>query len=67
VPEEALKPAGGAKVKAIDPRSLASQILQACEKRKPELVVPARAKVLFALAQLSPKLGDWLLQRMTGR
>jgi short-subunit dehydrogenase len=65
VPEEALKPAGGAKVKAIDPWSLASQILRACEKRKPELVVPARARILFALCQFSPTLGDWLLRRMT--
>jgi short-subunit dehydrogenase len=65
VPEEALKPAGGAKVRAIDPVRLASQILRACEKRQPELVVPGRAKLLFALGQLSPTLGDWLLRRMT--
>ena len=30
-----------------------------------ELVMPAKARILFALAQLSPKLGDWILGKMT--
>ncbi len=32
---------------------------------KPELVVPGAARLLFALAQLWPALGDWLVLRMT--
>ncbi|MCI0491849.1 MAG: SDR family NAD(P)-dependent oxidoreductase [Planctomycetes bacterium] len=61
----AQKPGGGAKVSAIDPRKLTERILRACERRDAELVVPGRAKLLFALSQLSPRLGDWLLRKMT--
>ena len=63
LPEAARKPGGGAKVKAIDPERLAAQILRACEKREPELVVPGKARLLFILSQISPRLGDWLLRR----
>jgi uncharacterized protein len=65
IPAGAHRPGGGARVRAIDPHWLARQILSACEARKPELVVPAKARLLFALSQLSPRLGDWLLRKMT--
>lgn len=65
LPESASRPAGGAKVRAIDPHELAEKILRACERRQPELVVPARARLLFAISQLAPQLGDWLLRKMT--
>ncbi len=65
LPEIAHRPGGGAKVHAINPHWLAGRILRACEKRQSELVVPNRSRLLFALSQLSPRLGDWLLRRMT--
>jgi short-subunit dehydrogenase len=65
VPPHAYRPAGGAKVRRIDPRSLANRILRACERRRAELIVPRRARWLFALTQLSPRIGDWLLRKMT--
>jgi hypothetical protein len=58
-------PGAGAKLGAIDPDALAESILRACRKRKAELVVPGKARLLFALAQLSPRLGDWLVRRFT--
>jgi short-subunit dehydrogenase len=63
--ESARQPGAGVKVKQIDPDWLAGRILQACERRQPELIVPAKARILFVLAQLSPGLGDWLVRRMT--
>jgi short-subunit dehydrogenase len=63
IPAEALKPGVGAKLKLIDPNGLAVQIFKACERRQPELVVPGKAKLLFALAQLWPALGDRYLRR----
>jgi uncharacterized protein len=63
VPASAQRPGGGAKVTAIDPKILSAKILDACERRQPELIVPAKARLLFALSQLSPKLGDWLLRK----
>jgi short-subunit dehydrogenase len=65
VPAAAHRPAAGAKLRAIDPLLLSERILRACERRQAELVVPARARLLFAISQLSPRLGDWLLRRMT--
>ena len=65
LPANAGEPGGGVKLKGIDPQKLAEQILRACQGRQPELVVPARARLLFALQQLSPRLGDWILRRMT--
>ncbi|HEX3602232.1 MAG TPA: SDR family NAD(P)-dependent oxidoreductase [Lacipirellulaceae bacterium] len=65
LPSAAQQPGGGAKVRASDPNALAVKILQACEQRRAELVVPNKARLLFAAAQLSPRLGDWLLRKMT--
>jgi NAD(P)-dependent dehydrogenase (short-subunit alcohol dehydrogenase family) len=65
LPPSARKPGGGVKVSAIPPKYLAKRIIRSCERRQSELVLPGRARLLFALAQLSPRLGDWLLRRMT--
>jgi len=66
IPAAARKPGGGVKLKGIDPDALARQILRACERRQTELVVPGKSRLLFAIAQLWPNLGDWLLNRLTG-
>jgi short-subunit dehydrogenase len=66
LPDSAQQPAAGAKLRGIDPDWLAERIVKACERREPELVVPWKVRLLLALAQLSPKLGDWLLLRSTG-
>jgi short-subunit dehydrogenase len=65
LPESARKPGAGVKTKAIPPEELAAKILAACEKRKRELIVPWKARILFTLQQLSPTLGDWLVRKMT--
>jgi NAD(P)-dependent dehydrogenase (short-subunit alcohol dehydrogenase family) len=67
VPEAANRPGGGAPVKAIDPDLLAAKILMACERRQAELVVPGRARLLFALGQLCPRWGDWLLNKLMSK
>jgi len=65
VPAEALRPGGGAKTRAIDPAKLAERILVACQRRDAELVMPGKARLLFAISQLWPGLGDWLLKKNT--
>ncbi len=65
LPEAAKRPGGGVKVSALDPHRLAERILRACERRDPELVIPGKARLLFGLAQFSPRLGDWLVRKMT--
>jgi len=65
VPERARGPGAGVQVKCISPEKLAEAILRACERRKPEIVMPGKARLLFAIAQLWPRLGDWLVLRNT--
>ncbi len=67
LPAEARLPGGGAKLKGIDPQWLAERILTACERRQSELVVPWKVRLLAALSQLSPRVGDWLLLRSTSK
>jgi len=66
IPDSARKPGAGVKVKLLRPEMLAERIIRACEKREPEVVIPGKARLLFALSALSPRLGDWLVRRMTG-
>jgi short-subunit dehydrogenase len=65
LPPEAKRPGGGVKLKGIPSDKLAKQILRACERRQPELIVPAKARLLFTISQFWPSLGDWITKRMT--
>ena len=65
LPPSARKPGGGVKVGLLQSDRLAEQILRACERRKPELVVPGRARLVFAISQLWPSLGDWIVRKMS--
>jgi len=65
LPESARKPGAGVKLRRIPPDDLARRILVACRRRKPELVVPGKARLLFAAAQLFPSLGDWIIGKKT--
>jgi uncharacterized protein len=65
LPPRARRPGGGAKTRTISPQWLAGEILRACEERRPDLIVPYKARLLFALAQLWPRLGDRILLRNT--
>ena len=65
LPERARCPGGGVKVGKIPPSKVAASILRACERRHPEIVMPGKARLLFAISQLSPRLGDWIVLRKT--
>ena len=65
LPENARKPGAGVKTKGIPPEKLVESIISATEKRKYELVMPLKAKILFALSQICPRVGDWIVLRMT--
>lgn len=65
VPERARQPGAGVRVHRVSPGWLARAILRACQRRLPELVVPSAARFVFALAQIFPRLGDWLILRIT--
>ena len=65
VPERARRPGAGVKVGLTPPEKLVKAILVACERRKPEVVMPAKARLLFVLSQVWPALGDWIVLRRT--
>ncbi len=65
LPESARKPGGGVKLKGVSQEKLVANILRYCERRKPELVMPGKSRLLFAISQLSPSLGDWIIGKMT--
>ncbi len=66
LPDELKKPGGGAKVKAIDPHELAARIMKSCERRDNELIIPSKARLLFAINRLKSSWGDWLLSKNSG-
>ena len=65
LPQEAARPGAGVKLKGIPPEEIANRIRTACERRKADLVLPGKARLAFALAQLSPRLGDYLLKKFS--
>ncbi|MGW8256555.1 MAG: SDR family NAD(P)-dependent oxidoreductase [Thermoguttaceae bacterium] len=66
VPESARRAGAGVKTKAISPHKVAQKILLACQRRKAEIIFPASARLLFAIAQLCPSLADRIVLRKTG-
>jgi short-subunit dehydrogenase len=65
LPPSARKPGAGVKVGLLRSDKLAEQIVRACDRRQPELVVPARARLVFAISQLWPSLGDRIVRMMS--
>ncbi len=65
LPESARRPGAGVKVSRISPQMLVSAILDASEKGKVELILPKKARLLFTISQICPKLGDWLVLKNT--
>jgi len=67
LPKESSLPGGGVRIKGIEPAKLARKILSSAARGKAELIIPARARLLFAISQLWPSLGDWMLRRINRR
>lgn len=65
IPAEAFKPGGGAQIRGLDSERLANDILRAAASRKPEIIRPRKARLLVILSAISPRLGDWLLRKMS--
>ena len=65
MPEEALQPGGGAKLKGLEPAALARDILRSAAKKKRMIIRPRSARLLLALGAVSPWLGDYLLKKST--
>ncbi len=59
---EQAKPAGGAKLKSIDPKWLSMRILQGASRRELEIVIPGKVRWLATIYSLWPALGERILK-----
>jgi NAD(P)-dependent dehydrogenase (short-subunit alcohol dehydrogenase family) len=66
IPRRAREPGAGVHLQPILAEKVARGILHACQHRQAELIIPGRARFLFALAQIWPKLGDWIVRWQSG-
>ncbi len=65
LPAAAALPAGGARVKGLDPHALADDVLSAMQRRAPELVRPRKARLLQLISAINARWGDALIVKMT--
>jgi len=65
LPERAAKPGAGVRISPVRPERLAAAILKACRRRQPELIYPPLARLFIAAIHLFPRLGDWMVRKMT--
>jgi len=65
LPPQAAKPGAGVRISPVRPERLAAAILKACRRRQPELIYPPLARLFIAAIHLFPRLGDWLVRKMT--
>ena len=67
LPAEAAAAGGSSRLARLDPERLARQVLDACRRRRSELVVPRSAGLLAGLIEWFPDLGRRLLGRAATR
>lgn len=67
VPASAARPGGGARVKGLDPKFVAGEVIKMIRRRTPDVVLPRYLRWLIAIGHVSPRLGDWLLLKMTSQ
>ena len=65
VPEAARRPGAGIKTAPVKVEKLVDSIIRGIELKKEEVVLPRKARILFVLYQICPRLGDWLTRKMT--
>ena len=67
LPEASHQPGGGVGLKLLSADEVARRLVKALEARQPELVMPGKARLLFAISQLVPQWGDALIRRRFDR
>jgi len=63
LPESSHQPGAGVRLAPLSADYVARRVLEAVERRRAELVVPGKAKLLFGLSQLFPRWGDIILRK----
>jgi NAD(P)-dependent dehydrogenase (short-subunit alcohol dehydrogenase family) len=66
LPESAKLPAGGAKLRGLDPQRVAAAVLRCAKRRQKDVIMPGYLRLMVAIGHAFPAVGDWLLLRFTG-
>jgi uncharacterized protein len=64
LPSSARQPGAGIRVPGMAADDVARRILRAAERDRAELILPARARLVFVAAAISPRLGYWLVRKL---
>ncbi|MGV3486704.1 MAG: SDR family NAD(P)-dependent oxidoreductase [Planctomycetaceae bacterium] len=65
LPASAMKPGGGTSIRGIEAAVVADHVLRCAKRRTPDVMLPGYSRLLVTVGHLCPRLGDWLLLRMT--
>ncbi len=65
LPPGAMQPGGGTSIRGLAPERVAEAVLRCVTKRKPDIILPGYTRALIVIGHAWPRLGDWLLLRMT--
>ena len=65
LPASAHQPGAGIRVPGMAADDVARRVLRAAERDRAELILPARARLVFVAAAISPRLGHWLVRKLT--
>ncbi len=65
LPSSAAAPGAGAKLKGLDPAVVAKAVRRCAEQRLPEIILPRRARLLIAISNTLPRIGDELILKFT--
>ncbi|HEX4146212.1 MAG TPA: SDR family NAD(P)-dependent oxidoreductase [Pirellulales bacterium] len=65
LPASANRPGAGIRVRGMAADDVARRVLRAARHDRAELVLPARARLVFVAAAISPRLGYWLVRKLT--
>jgi len=65
LPAQAAGPGGGTRVRGIPPEKVAGAVLAAIRHRKPDVILPRYLRLLIMVGHALPRLGDWLLLKLT--
>jgi len=65
LPAQASAPGGGTKVKGLPPQRVADAVVRCIDKRLPDIVLPGYLRLLISFGHAFPRLGDWLLLKLT--
>jgi short-subunit dehydrogenase len=65
LPDQANRPGGGTRVKGLSPEYVAQVALTMIQKRQADRVLPRYLRLLIAIGNMWPRIGDWLLLKFT--